>query len=439
MIRLHIVVLLALAQSIFAERLIVHLATGGRGVIMISSLLDPWLTLALVVLPFFSDLRKALWTPTFAKYWMPFLGLTFILPVFGVMFMNYPFRTIYASWNAIIPFTFLIIGCAGGMYSQGAEKTLKRYLLFAVFAQMGLAAIQAMGQFEYLPGFLRTIYDWDFQFKVLNLPDNVILGRSTGFYLNPNSLGIWALLAFWTSFLLLDGKQKVIGAAGSFITILLCQSRGTMAAFLGSSTVYGLVWMLMRANREERLRGTLVLVVGLMPLLFFTIPGVADSLLSPLQNVPVVGRAIKSYTSGAKVVTEGAAADANFKGRTEYWVTAGEYLAEHPFGSLGSPELMIGVPPDNQYVAVAEQGSFYYFIALMLVFIRGVMLMNSPQVHARLLAVTSLALMINGISAVPFAYPAAFMYWLLVGVYLARQIVDQPQGLDQAEPGANHA
>ena len=427
MIRLHLIMMLALAQAIFSERLVITLPTGGRGLIMITNLLDPWITLALVIIPFWRDVRAALATRAFLTYYMPFLLCYFLLPFMGVALTGYPARTIYASWNAIIAFTFMTIGIAGGTRMKVASRTIGRYFIFAIMAHLCMSAVQTMGQFNVLPGILRAIYEWDFHFKVLYLPHNVILGRATGFYLNPNSLGIWALLALWVSFFLLKGTERVVACMGSFTTILLCQSRGTMAAFLGSGAIYGMIWMLMRASRQERRKATLFVTLILVPATAFFSLGLADSGLRGLQGVPVVGRAVERYTSGAKVLSHGASADANFQGRTEFWLAAFDYLADHPFGSLGSPEMVIKIPPDNQFIAALEQGSFVFFGALLLVFAGGIRLICSPHEHARLLAVASLAMMINGVSAVPFAYPASFIYWMLVGIHLAHRASEAAQ------------
>lgn len=438
MIRLHVVMILALAQAIFSERLLVSLNTGGQGVIPIMNLCEPWVSLFLVVIPFRAEVKRALWTRTFVTYWLPFLGLTFLLPVLGVILVAFPIRTLFASWNGLVPFTFLALGCAGAGVARlpEAAKALRGYFLFAVLAQLVMSLIQTLGQLRYLPGFLSFIDNWDFRFKVLYQPDNIIQGRATGFYLNPNSLGIWALLALWTSFFLLKGRQRAIGVAASFATVLLSQSRGTLAALLASAAVYGLLWMFLWANREQRLKATLLVVVCALPIVTLAIPGTAESLLKPLKGVTLVERAIDRYASGAKVLSQGAAADANFQGRTEYWDAAYAYLAQHPFGSLGSPQMVINLPPDNQFIAVLEQGSFYFLLALLLAFFRGIGLIRGAGAHERLLAVASIALVINGVSAVPFAYSASYLYWLLVGVYLAGRVQDPDEApASRAIPG----
>lgn len=419
MIRTHLIMILLLAQAVFSERLVVKMATGGRGVVAVVNLLDPWATLLLVIIPFWKDLRKALWTKECLLFWMPFLALYITLPFLGIAFGGFPIRSAMTSWNGIVFCAFLAIGAAGGFHTAGRERVIKAYFMFAVLAQFGMAMVQTLGQFEYLPGILKPIYEWDFQFKATYMTNNIILGRATGFYLNPNSLGIWAILATWTSFFLLTGRARAVGFVASFITILLCQSRGTLAAFLISGSLYGLIWMFRDANREQRLKATLFVVACAIPILLFAISGVLDSTRKDVQDLPVVGRALERYVSGAKVLSEGAAADANFQGRTEYWREAFRYLAEHPLGSLGSPEMVILVPPDNQFIAALEQGSFYFFAALILAFYGAVRLIRRPQAQSRLLAVVGLGLAVNGVSAVPFAYPAAFLFWLLVGVHLA--------------------
>jgi len=422
MIRIHLIMILVLCQAVFSERLVLQLATGGRGMILVTNLVSPWITLALVLLPFWSDLRRTFWTNEFVLYWMPYLALTFLLPLLGVALADYPARSAFASWNALDPMCFLVIGAAGVFHLQRAGKVIQRYFMFAVLAQLGLAIVQTMGQYDYLPGILKSIYNWDFTFKAVHQLDNIILARATGFYLNPNSLGIWALLAFWTSFFLLHGKQRFVGCVASFGTILLCQSRGSLAGLLGSGAIYGASWTLFRADRNQRRKATLFIAILAVPILMLSAPGLTDATFSHLREVPLVGSLLERYTSGAKVVSQGASADASFQVRTDLWQLGYEYLVNHPFGSLGSPEMGTKVPQDNQFISALEQGSFYFFGALLLMFFGGVRLINSPLVASRLLAVASLGLMVNGISAVPFSSSASHIFWLLVGVALAQHV-----------------
>ena len=65
MIRIHLIMILVLCQAVFSERLVLQLATGGRGMILVTNLVSPWITLALVLLPFWSDLRRTFWTNEF--------------------------------------------------------------------------------------------------------------------------------------------------------------------------------------------------------------------------------------------------------------------------------------------------------------------------------------------------------------------------------------
>jgi hypothetical protein len=411
--------ILALCQAVFTERLVLVLATGGRGMVMITDLLTPLITLAAIVIPFRMELLALLRKKRFFLFF-PFLFLAFLLPLLGVAFNNFPARSAYTSWIALIPLCFITFGYFGSkaVEDERACRVIRRYFLFGVYAQVALAALQALGEMSSASGIFGAVRDWDLAFKFKYQPNNLILGRSTGFYLNPNSLGIWALLAVWTSFFLLKGRQRFFGVTAGVATVILCQSRGSLAAMLVSGMIYGVVWTFFHANRNQRLKGTLLAAVCVIPVMVLALPGLADTFLGDLHNLPYVGNALDRYVSGAKVLSQGAGADANFHERTNYWRTAMEYLAQHPFGSLGSPEMVIKRPSDNQFVAVLEQGSFYFVTALIVAFIGGIRLINRPEPEYRLLAVMALSLTINGISAVPFAYSAAFPFWLLVGVYL---------------------
>ena len=435
MIRLYFLLILALCHTAFSERLVLRMATGGRGMIGATSFLFPPFVLLALVFPFWPELRRLLRFRPFLGYWMPFLALSFLLPFAGVLLTGAPGRSIFASWMALIPMGYVALGAAGQFSLEGAGKLLGRFFLFAVLAHLGLAILQTLGQFRQMPGILQTIYDWDFQFKFTFQQDNIILARATGLYLNPNSLGVWSILALWISFFMLEGKQRVIGTLGAFGTLVLCQSRGSLLAFFVSASVLGISWILAHSDRAQRRKVTLAVAAGLGLVTFILIPGMADSALVRLRGVPGVGGILERYTSGAKVVSQGVQADTSFSGRTELWKASLDYLADHPFGTLTSPGLATNLPQDSQFVSSLEQGSFYLLGALLLVLLGGARLVGRTEPEARALAAASLGMMVNGISAVPFSVAASDPFWLLVGVYVAKQIHDRDrERLKRGEP-----
>lgn len=421
MIRFHLLLILAFWQTVLDERLVIAMPTGGRGLVSPAKVVEPLISLSLVVIPYRSVLKRMIWNPTVLLTWGPFLILSVVLPVLGILFTGFPIRTLFGSWNALLPLVFLSFGCLGAVQGARGKRVAATYFLLAILAQLGMAVIQTLGQSGALPGLLQGIYEWDFRFKALHQPKNVILGRATGFYLNPNYLGVWGLMAFWISVVLLKGRMRWVGAVSAFLTILLCQSRGSLAAWLVSSAVYFGVWWFRDAERRQRLKAGLAGVALAIPVMVLLLPGLAASVGEGLRNVPVVGHALERYVSGAKVLSEGAGADVNFRGRTQYWSTVFEFLKQNPFGSLGSPEMVTGVPADNQYVAIVGQGSFYYLAAFGMVCIGGLIWFGRGGPASRLLGVATLAMMINGVSAVPFIYSASLNYWILVGLHLAER------------------
>ncbi len=425
MIRVHLVLLSAVCAAVYQERLVLKLATGGRGMVLIMDLMMPLFAFFAVALPFRGELVRMARNTRFWAFF-PFLLLAFLLPLLGVAFMHFPARSAYTSYTALLPMAYLAFGYIGAGMDARVATWARRYLLLAVVSQMGLALIQSLGELGSLPSFLGWIREWDLAFKDTYQPDNLIMGRSTGFYLNPNSLGIWALLAFWTCFHALEGRARTVGTVAAALTVLLCQSRGSLAALLASGFIYAVIWMKDHATRRERLKATLLAVMLAAPLAVAFLPGVGDAFLGRAQDLPYVGPAVARYTSGARILSQGAKADENFQERTEYWRIAFDYLANHPFGSLGSPEMVIKRPSDNQYVAILEQGSFYYEAALLAVFLAAITQLRSRSRASRALATAALAYAINGISAVPFQYSASHPFWILVGVYLAEREAREP-------------
>jgi hypothetical protein len=432
MIRLHALMILALAQAVLSERLVLDLATGGQGHVPVLVLLVPWATLALVVIPFRRTLARVLGTSRFFLLWMPFLAMGALLPLLGVACTGFPARSLFAAWEALIPCAFLVIGCVVVLQAEAHGAAVARYFLLAVLLHFGLALVQTAGRSGSLPGVLGAVDRWDLHSKEAIMPGNIVVARATGFYLNPNTLGVWSLLAFWTSFFLLRGRQRVLGCAAAFGTLLLCQSRGTLAAFLVSGGVYALTWLLLLADTRRRRQATLGLVACAASILILAGWAGMGSMPAIARNVPVLQEALERDASGLRVLSHGSAADVNFHGRTMFWQAAWQYLLAHPFGTLGPPQLKLKIPSDNQFVAVLAQGSFYYFSTLLLVFLGGVRLMRRSQPCDRLLAVASVALLINGLSASPLYYPSGYLYWLLVGISMGRRHQQHPA--EEMEP-----
>lgn len=391
--------------------------------VMLANLIDPWLTLGLVVIPFWSDIKQVLGTRVFRLYWLPFTACNLVLPVLAFLLNGYPARGIFATWNAILPICIMFVGIVGTFRGGAYQRTISNYFLLAILVQALLAMAQMAGSLGYMPGPLRVIYEWDLAVKVKFTGNNLIVGRSTGFYLNPNSLGVWGLLAFWISFFLLEGRKRTIGLVASFLTILLCQSRGTLFALLGSAATYGIALTYRRGDREDRKR--ILHLTGLLAaiaIVLIATPEIGDSLHGLLLDVPIIGRAYERYLSGAMVFTQGASADANFNGRVSFWYEIFKYISTHPFGTLGQPEYKLGIPMDNQFVSAFAQGNLYYLGALLLLLFGGARLIGSSLNTSKLLATASIAIAINGITAVPLSYPASYLYWAIVGVFLAEHV-----------------
>ena len=434
MIRLYLLLALGLAQAAFAERLIIRLSTGGGGLVSLPTFIFPPVVFLAVVVPCWRELRRLMHTRIFMLCWMPYLAFTFALPILAVPFMDYPVRTVFSSYTALGAMAFVALGAAGKLYADGMGRTIGRVFLAAVLAQLALALLQVQGEFSHLPGFLQRVYDWDFQYKVVFETRNLITARATGFYQNPNALGIWSLLAMCISFFLLEGRQRIVGSVGALATLLLCQSRGSLFAFIVSGGIYSIVWLVLNANRTQRRIGTLMAAFVAPMVAFVFIPGVADSALVHLRSVPFLAGGIDRYASGTKVLYEGASADMNFLGRVQLWKAGFRFLATHPFGSFGSPEVATGVPVDNQLMYALEQGSWYFLLAVLLAFLGAIRLIGRPQREARALAFAGIALFVNGMSAVPLYYFAAGLFWLLVGIYLAREVQDRSRQFREAPP-----
>ena len=214
-----------LACAILADRAQIGVSTGGRGVLPLLVVVAPLAAMGTIVqygrrrsLGFVASLG-------FLAGVLPYLALTVLLPVLGVMFNAYPERTLLSVTDATTAFSFLVMGAAVSDIEDGGWWP---WLLLAMVLQLAYAA----GQMLYLstgPGWqlFAPFHQWDLSLVDLS---TFVQARSSGLYLNPNELGLWAGFAVILGWTMLPPRLRGVGIVVALLTLLLSQSRGAMVA-----------------------------------------------------------------------------------------------------------------------------------------------------------------------------------------------------------------
>ena len=127
--------------AILADRAVVVIPTGGQGVLPLVAIVAP--LAAIVTLARYGSRRSLgfLETPAFVLAVLPYLVLTAVLPMLGVMFNGYPVRTLLATADATTAISFLVLGAAA---SSNENRSWAPWLLLAVVLQLAYTAGQAI-------------------------------------------------------------------------------------------------------------------------------------------------------------------------------------------------------------------------------------------------------------------------------------------------------
>jgi hypothetical protein len=346
--------------------------------------------------------------------WTPYLTLGFILPLLGVIMGDYDISSLYLIFTSVLcPLAAISLGTLTVTHVSGQHDMKKVTALInsTLILQSGMVALQVLRQFGFSNILIELQTEWDVTSQLQLSDDYVILGRPIGSFINPNVLGVWALVCFYWNLVLSQGYIRNIFCALSLIIIMTSQSRGTVAALCLSAALF-LFNILKRGMFESRIKvlQNLALVFGL------AIIGSLFLLFATYQADQILGAG--RWSQGWKVLFEGAEADANFSGRIGVWREVLPFMSEHPLGTFGPPQVLFILPVDNLFLYCLLQGSIFYIFALLFGFAYSTAHIGSSYRINTLLAIIAFALAINSITATPLHYTAALLYWFLIGAQL---------------------
>jgi hypothetical protein len=401
----HFIIIWVIVFSLFSERMILHLNTGGRGVLQLFVLLTPVFAFVLFfltkgrVISFFNKTK-------FIIYFLPYLLLTLTFPLLGVLFNEYPVRIIFGSMAAVNGLALIMLGYWIGTNlnkHNNVQQLIERYLFISVLLQF----LYSLGQYLYRNGTIGSIWSkfnkWDMDLTFSSGLD-MVYSRSTGFYLNANILGFWAVVFIWASTLLIKTKPlRLICQILSLLVLIFSQSRGAIGALLISFVFV----TLFRLFINRRVNNPIKTVFNFLLVIF------AGMYLFNSGAIEVT--LLNRFQSALGIFTSGASSDVNFNIRLMVWKEALEWLHQYPLGTFGSPELKFGNFIDNDWVRLLLQGGIIYPFSLLMLILGSLSLMKYSN-YGYFIGVISIVIAVCGFTQTPLAYTPLSIFWFFLGV-----------------------
>jgi len=403
-----IVIAFVIASAVVADRAVIGVSTGGRGALNLLTLVAP--AAAIVVVACYGTARTLgfLRSPVFVFAVAPYLVLTFVLPVIGIMFHHYPERTLIDASEATTAFSFIVLGAA---LADTEIRQWRPWIALAIVIQV----VYALGQVVYLargPGWelFGPFHDWDLSLQAFY--GNFIQARGIGLYVNPNELGLWAGVAAILTWAILTPRMRIVGVMLALLTLLVSQSRGAFVALVAAAAVgavLGVVRGRAGVSGVARAASSIGLAVAIAVIVVVAI--------EPSQGL------VNRFGALLAVLVEGPRGDANLAGRVDFWASVLDLNVLYPWGTWGSPELLLGTPVDSSWFRVFAQGSVFYVAALVLLLTAPFGLRSTRFGGALMLLAVLLA--VAGLTQIPFGYPVALLYWALLGAALQSSVNDR--------------
>ena len=329
-----------------------------------------------------------------------------MLPIFGVMINRYPERTLLSITDATTALSFLVIGAA---LSSDQDRAWTPWLLVAIGLQLGYAVGQAI-YLAHGPGWqlLVPFHEWDR--SVGGQVGQFVEARSSGLYVNPNELGLWAAAAAILAWTMLSDRLRGIGLTFALLTLLLSQSRGAVVALVVALVVAGAVYAL-RGRVASASLGRVLLWFGLAAIL----------VVAAAVVVAPSGALVERFGSLVRVVTEGPQADPNLAGRLDYWSAVTALNSVYPWGTLGTPELLLGSAIDSTWFRAFGQGSVIYVTSLIVLLVSSLLVGGTR--FGQPLRLITVVVAVAGVTQNPFGYPIIVLYWVVLGAALQASVV----------------
>jgi hypothetical protein len=404
----HVGVVAVLFLAVADQRFLIAAETGGRGTLTISTFALP--VLATLFLLRFGGRALTGFTSPAILWWVPYLFLSILLPMLAVVLGWYPERVLFAGMEAILAVSAMLIGSAAAVGFGSDQLPWRRWLVIAAVFQAAYALSQSLAISGALAGWpWTTMLEWDLATQ--GRFGELVAGRSAGFYINPNILGLWGAVTVILGLFLTSARSRLLVIGSGGMSILLSQSRGATFALVAA-----LIIALVRNARPgpsaagSKIAGVLALALGLSVL--------AGIVLIAMGFIDV---AIFERMYLGLAAALGAGTDPGVTGRINLWAAALDLLGTRPLGTLGPPEFMLGAAVDNGWVRVLVQGSVPFAAALGLMLLPAFLRPLAATEDGQRLRALSMLIALAAVSQTPLSYPPVILYWFLVGAVLAQE------------------
>lgn len=337
----------------------------------------------------------------------PLLLLLLVLPLVGVLLGIYGVTSLY-SWMVVL------VPLAGLALAVTARERLLPYCTAAIIAHGGYA----LGQMLYRLGLLPTavwgpLRQWDVEVQRSLTEAYVIVGRSTGFFVNANTFSLWGVVAVVFAYCYLTGATRAVALGLAVVGVLSSQSRTGLVCL----TVLFVAWAVHAMRNSAVLgRATLRGVVFVLPaLLLLYALGIPQRVLET-----ALGNRLLSILA---VLGGGARVDANLSGRVDAWRLALAYSPTDPrlsFGTLGPPQVWLRDSIDNQFVALFVQGGVLMVAAYVVALLSPLALRRRGVTGVGPLSLVCVVVGVASLTMVPlFTVQASTLGWLVAGLTVA--------------------
>ncbi|WP_394216113.1 O-antigen ligase family protein [Brachybacterium vulturis] len=329
----------------------------------------------------------------------PLLLLLGLLPTLGILVADAGITLLYA-W--ILPAKVLAtLLLSRAVQSHGLD--IRRIGLIPIVAHGVYGLLQTLYRAELIPTSVwGPMANWDIRSQQYWDAEYVIVGRSTGLFINANEFGMWSCLAVVFSATLAEGRVRVIGLFLGVAGVLGSQSR---TAWIVLALI--IVFYAVRGARHRRAAEITVGVVSLLA------PVVALGWLTGAFAAVADQIDVERIAGVLAVAEEGVDADANLNARVDAWRDVWIYSGAYPFGTLLPPIGVFGGYIDNQYVSFFLQGGPFLLGAFLLLLASPVMFRCLGFRGGMTLRLVVLVVAVSGLTMTPVSsFSASSLGWL---------------------------
>lgn len=348
---------------VFYSRLFLRLSDSSSSPSTIYLLDIPWLLLLVVALRdykvfgfFRVRLPLAVWGMT------PYVGLACSLPILGVVFYGFPLSYAILGFRVLQWVSFGILSYS--ISKRYGEDRAARLLIDGIVFSSLMHFAYAMIQFLYASGILGP--EWvvfDRFLETQGAKTWFYYPRVTGLMTNPNNYGLFgamvvvaALAVVVTRTKLSRGIWTLLVLSGLYAVIF----SGSRSALVGLGVGAVTTFMGVMASRPlpialgATVRAAVVFAVVVIVQVAVLMPHLPD-------------RGVERFLNLFRVITVGADADRNFSARVRLWQDHIEnYLNNYTFGTMVSPEYVVGHAVDSYYINALVQGTPVFLMTFLL-------------------------------------------------------------------------